>query len=133
MLRFVVAALALAALALAVTSGAASAQDEKTAPTEAKSTADILKAVEKIKGFGIVASSEFGREGERRFFVWYCPYSGRAACHFHGYTFDAKKERWIRSLDRVFEGTADVSIEVGRGLRIRDMKGQVVLEEKARD
>jgi len=113
-----------------VASGALLAQDEKTAPKEAKSTADILKAVEKIKGFGIVASNEFARQKEKMFFVWYCPYSGRAACHVHGYTFDRKNEKWIRSLDRIFEGTADVSVEMGRGVRIRDMKDTIIFEDK---
>jgi hypothetical protein len=106
------------------------AQAKKESPKEAKTTADILKAVDAIKGFGTVSSAEFGRADGKMFFAWYCPYSGRAACHVHGYTFDAKKERWLRTLDRVFEGTADVSVEVGAAVKIRDMQGKVVFEQK---
>ena len=122
-----------AIMLIGVISGAASAQGEKSAPKEAKTTADILKAVDAIKGFGIVSSNEFQRQKEKMFFVWYCPYSGRAACHVHAYTFDAKKEKWLRFLDRIFNDTGDVSVEVGRTIRIRDMKGAVIFEDKGRD
>src|SRR5262245_3761021 len=127
MLRFVLTTVCLAFC------GALLSQEEKTAPKEAKSIAEILKAVEKMKGFGIVSSNEFQRQKEKTFFVWYCPYSGRAACHVHAYAFDTKKEKWIRFLDRVFEGTVDVSVEVGHRVRIRDMQGKVVFEDKSRE
>jgi hypothetical protein len=98
------------------------------APKEAKTTADILKQFESIKRW--VATLEFSYDNEKRFIIWYNPYSGRAACHVHGYVFDAKKERWVLQLDRVFEGTHRVSVEVGAVLTIRDAKGEVVYKEK---
>jgi hypothetical protein len=58
----------------------------------------------------------------------------RAACHLHGYVFDAKKKRWVRHLDRVFDGTHEVSVEVGaEEVTIRDVSGQVIYKGKVND
>jgi hypothetical protein len=113
--------------------GVVGAEQAKGAPKEAKATADILKWVESAKGFGVVSTVEFRSADKRMFIVWYNPYSGRAACHVHGYVFDAKKGRWVRHLDRVFQGTHHVSVEVGAVLTIRDVKGAVVYKDKADD
>jgi hypothetical protein len=101
------------------------------APKEAKTTADILKQFGWIKRW--VATLEFSHDTEKRFIVWYNPYSGRAACHVHGYVFDPTKERWVLQLDRIFEGTHRVSVEVGAVLTIRDAKGEVVYKETTAD
>jgi hypothetical protein len=117
---------------LYVACGAVEANEAKGLPVEARSTAAILKGAESAKGFGVVTTVEFHRGDTKLFLVWYNPYSGRAACHVHGYAFDAKKGQWVRHLRRVFEGTHDVSVEVGATLTIRDAKGAVVYKEKAK-
>jgi hypothetical protein len=107
--------------------------DKKDAPKEAKTTADILKGVEPLKGFGIVRTVEFRDPDEQMFVVWFNPYSGEAACNVYAYRFDAKKERWVRFLGKEFQGTHDVSIESGRSFTIRNFKGEVIYKEKASD
>jgi hypothetical protein len=102
---------------LYVACGAVEANESKGLPDEAKSTAAILKGVESAKGFGVVSTVEFHRGDTKLFLVWYNPYSGRAACHVHGYAFDAKKGRWVRHLRRVFVGTPNVSVEAGAAIR----------------
>jgi hypothetical protein len=117
---------------LAIPCGGVGAQRTEGSPQAAKTTADIVKWAESSKGFGFVSTVEFRGGGTRRFIVWYNPYSGRAACHVHGYLLDAKKGNWVRQLDRVFEGTHNVSVEVGAALTIRDVEGAVIYQEKAK-
>jgi hypothetical protein len=107
--------------------------DKKEAPKDAKSVADIMKAIESIKGFGQPATAEFKTAGKQTFVVWYCPYSGRAACHVHAYCFDGPTGKWHRFLDQVYDGTIDVLVQSGGlsgGLTIRDTKGAVLFTEK---
>jgi hypothetical protein len=107
------------------------AQQTKGLPKEAKTTADVLKVVESANEYyRTVSTVESCVDSQKMFILWYNPYSGRAACHLHGYVFDAKKERWVRHLDRVFEGTHQVSVEVGAEVTIRDVKGGVVYKGK---
>jgi hypothetical protein len=47
--------------------------------------------------------------------------------------FDAKEEQWVRQFDQVFEGTHQVSVEVGAVLTIRDVRSVVVYKDKAID
>ena len=116
---------------LGITCGVMMADKIERAPKEAKTTDDILKKVE--KGFGTLHSVEFKDGEEKTFIVWYNPYSGRAACHLHSYQFDEKKKQWVMDLDRVFEGTHHLSVEVGELLTIRDVKGKVIYKEKAKE
>jgi hypothetical protein len=116
-----------------LTCAAALGDDKKETPKEAKTTADILKGVEPLKGFGIVSTAEFRNPYEQTFVVWYNPYSGEAACNVSAYRFDAKKERWVRFLGKEFEGTHDVSVESGRGFTIRNVNGEVVYQEKVKN
>lgn len=118
------------AVVLTVVPGIVSGDDKPEVPKAAKNTVEILKVVESVKGFGIVSTCEYRSRDARTFIVWFNPYSGRAACHVHGYHYDAKKEQWIEFLGRQFEGTHDVSVEVGSVLTIRDVKGSVVYKEK---
>jgi hypothetical protein len=87
------------------------AEDKQEVPKTAKTTTEILKVVESVKGFGTVSTCEFRSGGDRTFIVWFNPYSGRAACHVHGYHYDAKQEHWVQFIGRPFEGTHDVSVK----------------------
>jgi hypothetical protein len=119
------------AVVLGITWAVIAAEKAEASPEKAQTTAEILKWVETAKGFGIVSTAEFRRADKQMFVVWYNPYSGRAACHVHGYVFDTKAGQWVRHLDRVFEGTHRVAVEVGSALTIRDARGQVVYKDKA--
>ena len=77
----------------------------------ARTTEEITKAVEGHTGFGSIQSAQFDRQGRQVFALWYCPFSGRAACYLHAYYFDYEK-RWIRFMDRLVEGTSDLSAEM---------------------
>jgi len=124
----------IAMLLLAIPCGVVMAEKTEGLPKEAKTTSDIVKVVESNKGYyKVVSTVEFNVDGKKMFLLWYNPYSGRAACHVHGYGYDAKKEQWVRQLDRVFEGTHRVSVEVGEDLKIRDVKGEVVYKGKGKD
>ena len=123
----------MACLILSIPCTAALGDDKKEAPKEAKTTADILKGIEPLKGFGIVCTAEFRDPFEQTFVVWYNPYSGEAACNVFAYRFDAKKEEWVRFLGKEFPGTHTVSVESGRGFTIRNVNGEVIYKEKAKD
>jgi hypothetical protein len=103
-------------------------------PKAARTTADILKVVESVEDYYRGAEwVESCVRDKKTFILWYNPNSGRAACHLHGYVFDAKKKQWVRHLDRVFDGTHRVSVEVGAEVTIRDVKGRVVYNGKVND
>jgi len=123
----------IASLILAIPCVAPAKEDKKEAPKEAKTTAEILKAVEPLKGFGIVCTAEFNRDELRTFVVSYNPYSGEAACHVHAYRFDTKKEKWVRFLNQVFEGTHEVSVESRDCITIRNVKSEVIYKEKLKE
>ncbi|MDB5392204.1 MAG: hypothetical protein JWM11_7850 [Planctomycetaceae bacterium] len=115
---------------LGIALGIGAAEQKQEVPKEAKTTAEILKVVESVKGFGTISSCEFRSAAERTFVVWFNPYSGRAACHVHGYHFDRKVERWVQFIGRSIEGTHDVSVEVGRVLTIRNVSGEVLFKDE---
>jgi hypothetical protein len=121
----------IACLMLGLIGAAVLGGDKKDAPKEAKTTGDILKGAEPLKGFGIVRTVEFRDPDEQMFVVWFNPYSGEAACNVFAYRFDAKKDRWVRFLGKEFPSTHDVSIESGRGFTIRNVNGEVIYKEKA--
>jgi len=60
--------------------------------TNAKTTDEIVKAVEPLKGFGCIQSVLFNRWGRQIFAVWYCPFSGRGDCYLHAYYYDYEKQ-----------------------------------------
>jgi hypothetical protein len=93
------------------------------APRLARTTEDITKAVEGFRGFGCVQSAQFSRWGRQVFAVWYCPFSGRDACYLHAYYFDHEKARWIRFVDRLVEGSHDLSAEMPTGEEVVIFKG----------
>ena len=100
------------------------------ASTSARTREDVLAAVEKIKGYGIVEWTETCRWGRRIFVVWYCPFSGRAAVYVHAYYYDDKE--WHLFLDRLIDRTHDLSIELPADkdvLRCRGVDGTVVYTE----
>jgi hypothetical protein len=117
-------------LILSLTYSTVLGDEKKDAPKQAKTTAEILKGVEPLKGFGVVCTAEFRNPDEQIFVVWYNPYSGEAACNVHAYRFDAKNQQWVRFLGKEFQGTHDVSVELGRGFTIRNVKGEVIYKEK---
>ena len=107
-------------------------------PAIAKTTEQITGAAEKIKGFGIIQSAEFTRMGRRVFALWYCPFSGRDACYLRAYCYDPEKVEWRRFVDRLIDGTVDLSAEMpspGREevIIFRNVKGEIVLKESVAD
>ena len=80
------------------------------APKSGKAREEVLAAIEKIKGYGIVEWTETSRWGRRIFVVWYCPFSGRAAVYVHAYYFDDKE--WHLFWDTLLDGTHDLSVEL---------------------
>jgi len=106
--------------------------ERRVAPRLAKTTDEITMAVEGYKGFGCLQTAQFSRWGRQVFAVWYCPFSGRAACYLHAYYYDHEKARWIRFKDQLVEGTHDLSAEMPTGkdvLLFRGADGKVVLEQ----
>jgi hypothetical protein len=112
---------ALACLALACS--VAAADENKEAPEEASSTAEIVAVVDSLNGEVRVNTVEVSRYNVRAFVIWYCPYFGKSFCKVHAYAFDEEKGRWIKFLDREF--ATEISVEVGHILIIRDDLGTV--------
>jgi hypothetical protein len=110
------------------------AADRPVAPRLARTTEEITKALEesKAQGFGCIQTAQFSHWGRQVFAVWYCPFSGRAACYLHVYYFDYEKARWIRFVDQLVEGTSDLSAEMptnGEAVIFKDTDGKVVVKE----
>jgi hypothetical protein len=98
-------------------------------PEQSKSTAEILKSIDPLKGFGSIHTAEFHDPTRHVFLAWYCPFSGRAACRVHAYTFDPKTELWTSVLDRLFDHTHTVSAESPTRtapFALRNVKGEVI-------
>jgi hypothetical protein len=79
-----------------------------------------------------VERAEFRKEGREVFGVWYCPFSGRAACYLHAYYYDPAKSEWILFIDRLIERTATLSAEMPareEALIFKDGDGKIVLRE----
>jgi hypothetical protein len=112
--------------------GYASEPQNRVGPRLARTTDEIIKAAENSKGFGSLQTAEFHRHGQQIFAVWYCPFSGRAACYLHAYFYDHEKARWIRFIDRLVEGTHDLSPEMPTREEVIIFRGaddKVVLKE----
>jgi hypothetical protein len=108
------------------------AADGPVAPRLTKTTDEITKAVEGSKGFGCLQTAQFSRWGRQVFAVWYCPFSGRAACYLHAYYYDHEKARWIRFIDQLVEETHDLSVEMPSRDEVvifKDADGKVVIKE----
>jgi hypothetical protein len=100
------------------------------APKSGRTREEVLTAIEKIKGYGIVEWTETSRWGHRIFVVWYCPFSGRAGVYVHAYYFDDKE--WHLFWDTLLDGTADLSVELPADkdvLRCRAADGSVIHTE----
>ena len=96
-------------------------------PKLAKTREDVLAAIEKLKGYGIVEWTETSRWGRRIFVVSYCPFSGRAAVYVHAFYFDDKE--WHLFWDTLLDGTHQLSVELPADqdvLRCRGADGSVV-------
>jgi hypothetical protein len=66
------------------------------------------------------------------FAVWYCPFSGRAACFLHAYYYDQGKAQWIQFVDQLIEGSHDLSVEMPTGedvMIFRGTDGKFALKE----
>jgi hypothetical protein len=103
-----------------------------TVPKEVKTRDELIKTFGTSVGFGSVERAEFSRGGRQVFAVWYCPFSGRAACYLHAYYFDPAKAEWILFVDRLVEGAPDLSAEMptqGQSLIFRDAAGKIVVTE----
>jgi|GEM_PF-1233383 len=116
--------------------GSASAEDR--APKEVKTTAEIVKAVEKIHiGMAIGGKPDQVRTAEFRgglsdlggmkvFVAWHSPFSGKLGCCAYLYVFDEEKKVWIRQMSKTFENTNDLSVEFGDKVTLRNEDGKVV-------
>jgi hypothetical protein len=101
-------------------------------PSNAQSTAEVITAAEKVKGFGFIETAEFRHEGRRIFAVWYCPFSGRGDCFAHAYYYDHDKGRWVRFLGRLVPSGGNLSVELPTREEVilfRDTRGEVVVRE----
>ena len=119
----------------------ASAEDE--GPKEAKTTAEIVKAVEKIHlGTAIggkpdeVSTAEFSSGDIKMFVAWHNPFSGVKGCCAYLYVLDGPKKVWTRQMAKVFHGTNDVSVEFGDKfiytVKFRDESGKVIYKHSLR-
>jgi len=113
-LIFVITAAALTSADFLVAQDEPAAKDS-AAPKESKTTEEITKAVEGHKKYGFIQTAQFSRWGRQIFAVWYCPFSGRDSCYLHAYFYDYDKERWIRFVDELVDGTHDLSVEMTTG------------------
>lgn len=82
------------------------------APESAKTTDDIRRAVGSFQGFNYIQTAQFTRSGREIFAVWYCPFSGTAACFLHVYYYDYRKAQWIRFVNQLVEGSHDLAAEM---------------------
>ncbi|ODA30528.1 hypothetical protein A6X21_05715 [Planctopirus hydrillae] len=109
-------------------------------PEEAKTTAEIVKAVEELHRTSLrqvdeysVSTAEFSGWGEKVFVAWHCPYSGFNATHVFIYQHNAQKKVWERKLFRIVNDTHGVSVEFGDKVTVRDESRKVVYELKLLD
>jgi hypothetical protein len=122
----------LLALALTIT-----AADKPLGPTQAKTTAELLTAIEASVPRHLapegppVSTAEFHRTGRKLFLAWYCPTSGEATCQVHCYEFDTKAKAWKLLREQFFRGTQDISPEftLDYRLRLRDVRGKEIYYE----
>jgi hypothetical protein len=88
------------------------AAENTPSPKTAKTPEEITKTIEGNRGFGCIQTAQFSHDGVGIFAVWYCPFSGRAACYLHAYYYDYDKSQWVLFLDRLVEGASDLSAEI---------------------
>lgn len=110
------------------------AEDNATRPSpqNAKTVADIIKAIEPNRGYGYLQSAQFNRWGREVLAVWYCPFSGRGDCFVQCYYFDREKGQWTRFVDKLVSATGDLSAEMPSGDTIQfrnPSSGKVALKE----
>jgi hypothetical protein len=92
--------------------GSALAAELGEMPATAKTAEQIVSAAEGVKGFGFVETAEFNHLGRRIFALWFCPFSGRAACYLRVYYYDREKVEWRRFINELINGTHDLSAEL---------------------
>jgi len=118
-------ALTLVCLFLVTTSAFPSNGDRfKAVPKQAKKITEILKAVNKVKGFGSPSWAMYSlHAGEiRHFAIWFCPFSGRAATYTHSYRHDGKQWKLMRS--DLFEKTHTITVGMSKkGFIYRNFQG----------
>jgi len=101
-------------------------------PKEVRTRDELVRTFGSSVGFGPVQRAEFRRSGRQIFAVWYCPFSGRSACFLQAYYYDPARIRWTLFIDRLVEGTYDLSAEMPwreEALVFRDAEGKVVVKE----
>jgi hypothetical protein len=81
-------------------------------PKTAESIKAIAKAVAGRAGLGRVQSAHFDRSDREIFVIWYCPFSGRAACYVHGYYKDADGKTWKRFVNELIDDTHDLAVSL---------------------
>ena len=101
-------------------------------PNQGENPAEIVKfMVENFGGLGSLKERihqvEYGDNDGKVFLVWFNPYSGESACHFHGYRYSQKNRKWVRFVSKTFDGTHDLSVAVSTDqVCVRDVAGKVV-------
>ena len=142
---FKISILIAAVAGLMVLSCSVSAEDKKEpekqdrVPKEAKTTAEIVKAVQEIYRARLgsvdeysVSTAEFSR-GRKVFVAWHCPYSGVNATDIFVYEHNAQKKVWERKIFKIVGNTHGVSVEFGDKITVRNDSGKVVYELKLLD
>jgi len=101
------------------------------APTQAKTTDEIIKIVDGMKGFGCLQTAQFDHWGHRVFAVWYCPFSGRGDCFLHAYYYDYDKAQWTRFVDQLVPAGGDLSVQltVDDNLVFQDSTGKSTVKQ----
>ena len=90
-------------------SSATKASEIAKPPQSAKTTHEILNAIDKIKGYGILEWAEIRNNERRVFVISYCPFSGLAAVYVHAYYYDDRM--WHLFANELLYGTHKVSVE----------------------
>ena len=100
-------------------------------PKEAAAEEELIAHFGTTIGFGQVEKWEFTTGGRRLIAFWYCPYSGRAACFVHVYSYQTAKHAWVLFLDRLIEPATGLSAEISadHSLIFKDRDGKIVTKQ----
>jgi hypothetical protein len=98
---------------------------------EAKNRKDIKAWMEQNKGFGNPKTKKIKANDKKIFIIWDCPYSGRAATYVYSYIKEGNA--WKLALNRLIEGTNDLSVEFDKEsntIIYKSSSGEVVAKQQ---
>jgi hypothetical protein len=95
---------------------------------EAATREELVRHFGTTIGFGEVEKWEFTTAGRKLMVFGHCPYSGRATCYVHAYSYQTAKHAWVLFLERVFEPATGLSAEISadHSLIFKDRGGKIV-------